>query len=371
MRGTPPVCLLIASTFFTTASAQSSGAAHLKTGKEIYQAGCAGCHGSEGKGAPQSTTGFEKPETFPDFTRCDQTTPEDDYAWKSVIRDGGPSRGFSQIMPSFSGTLTDEQMDAVIHYLRGFCKAKGWPRGELNLPLALVTEKAYPENEEVMVTALNATGAPGLTTDIIHEQRFGEKNQIEVDVPVSFVHPQPGLWYGGFGDFGLGVKRALFSSLRTGSILSAEGLVSVPTGNYQHGFGAGTPSFETFVAYDQLITARSFVQFQAGGVMPVDTTKTPQSMYLRTALGWSYAQKQGLGRLWTPMVEFVADRTYITGATMDWDVVPEFQVTLSKRQHIRFNTGVRIPATNTAGRQWQVMFYVLWDWQDGKLLKGW
>ncbi len=119
------------------AAAQSSGAEKLTSGKEIYEAGCAGCHGGDGKGAPQSTIAFEKPDTFPDFTRCDQTTPEDDWAWKSVIRDGGPSRGFSQIMPSFSGALTPQQIDAVVHYLRGFCKEKGWPRGELNLPWRL------------------------------------------------------------------------------------------------------------------------------------------------------------------------------------------------------------------------------------------
>jgi hypothetical protein len=26
---------------------------------------------------------------------------------------------------------------------------------------------------------------------------------------------------------------------------------------------------------------------------------------------------------------------------------------------------------NTVGRSPQVMFYVLWDWQEGSLLKGW
>ena len=60
------------------------------------------------------TTAFDRPETFPDFTECDQTTPEDNRAWKSIIRDGGPRRGFSQIMPSFGGALTSEQIDAVV-----------------------------------------------------------------------------------------------------------------------------------------------------------------------------------------------------------------------------------------------------------------
>ena len=71
----------------------------------------------------------------------------------------------------------------MIAYLREFCTNKHWPRGELNLPRALVTEKAFPEDELVISTAMNASGAPGFTTDFIHEQRFGVRDQIEIDVP--------------------------------------------------------------------------------------------------------------------------------------------------------------------------------------------
>src|SRR3954465_15837082 len=74
---------------------------NLTTGKEIFRAGCAGCHGPDGKGAPDTTVGFKKPETFPDFTDCAGTTPELDVDWRATIRDGGIGRGFSRIMPSF------------------------------------------------------------------------------------------------------------------------------------------------------------------------------------------------------------------------------------------------------------------------------
>lgn len=357
--------------FSTHAAAQSAGAAHLKTGKEIYEAGCAGCHGRDGKGAPQSTIGFEKPETFPDFTRCDQTTPEDHWAWKSIIRNGGPSRGFSHIMPSFSGALTSDQIDAVMEYLRGFCREKGWPRGELNLPLALVTEKAFPEDEEVVITTLNAQGPPGFTSEFIHEQRFGEKNQIEVSVPVEFLRPQPGTWYGGFGDIGLGLKRVVFSSLRTGTIFSLLGEAIFPTGNKQHGLGSGVPTFETDALFGQLFPHKFFVQAQVGAELPTDTADVPRTFYWRVDAGKMFNQNAGLGRLWTPMFEVLADRDLVTGAKTDLDVMPEMQVTLSRRQHVRLGVGLRIPATNTAGRQKQVMFYLLWDWADGKLLEGW
>ena len=124
-----------------------------------------------GKGAPKANTVSTRPDTFPDFTDCAGTTPEPNGNWKAVIVHGGPSRGLSQIMPAFGDLLTDEQINDVIAYMRGFCKnIHHDPLGELNLPRALVTEKAFPENEIVVSTAASASGAPSWTTDIIDER---------------------------------------------------------------------------------------------------------------------------------------------------------------------------------------------------------
>jgi mono/diheme cytochrome c family protein len=349
---------------------RKDSARQLQTGEQIYKSACVACHGSDGKGAPQSISGFEPPRTFPDFTRCDQTTPEDNTAWKAVITHGGPTRGFSQIMPSFGDALTSEQINSVIKYLRSFCRNSHWPRGELNLPRALVTEKAYPEDEVVLSTSFNAQGAPGGVTHIIHEQRFGMNNQIEVDVPVNF-QDQNHTWYGGVGDTTLGVKRVMFSSLQSGSIFSLQGSVILPTGNKERGFGTGTTTFETFAAFDQLFSTNTFIQTQFGADLPRHTNIAPQSIFFNTALGQSFAADRGLGRLWSPMVEFVAARDLVDHPKTDWDVAPQMQVTISKRQHIKADLGVRVPVNNTAGRHIQIVFYLLWDWQDGRLNEGW
>lgn len=355
-----------------TVSAQSASDTHLQlnTGKQIYQAACVACHGPDGKGTPTTVAGFDKPRTFPDFTECSQTTPEMDSDWKAIIRDGGPFRGFSQIMPSFRDALTSEQIDKVIGYLRKFCTEPAWPRGELNLPRALATEKAYPENEVVITTTVNAHGTPGVTNEIVHEQRFGVKNQIEVSVPVDFQN-QNHVWYGGFGDTALGLKREIFSNLRTGSIFSVQGEAVFPVGNKAHALGSGVTTFGTFAAYGQLLPWRGFLQVQAGGDFPIDTSIAPRSFFGRMAVGKMFNQSHGLGRMWSPMVEFLADRDFERSATTNWDVLPQMQVTISKRQHIRGDVGVRIPATNTAGRSAQIVFYLLWDWQDGRLNEGW
>ena len=348
----------------------AQSAVHSRSGELIYKSGCVACHGADGKGTPTSISAFEKPRTFPDFTQCDQTTAEANSDWKAIIVHGGRFRGFSQIMPSFGEALSSQEIDEVIKYLRRFCRSNDWPRGELNLPRALVTEKAYPEDEVVVSTSANAQGAPGTTTHIIHEQRFGKKNQIEVDVPVNF-EDQDHTWYGGVDDIPLGAKRVMFSSLRTGSIFSLQGSVLLPSGSKVRGFGSGTTTFETFAAFDQLFRTNTFIQTQFGADLPRHTDIAPQSIFFNTAVGQSFGADHGLGRLWSPMVEFLAARDLIDRSKTNWDVLPQMQVTISHRQHIRGDFGVRIPVNNTEGRPIQLMFYLLWDWQDGRLNEGW
>jgi mono/diheme cytochrome c family protein len=349
--------------------------ANLRDGREIYQAACVACHGPNGTGMPKETVGFDAPETFPDFTRCDQTTPEDNRVWKTIIRDGGRSRGFSRIMPSFGAALSPAQIDAVVEHLRAFCTDAGWPRGELNLPRALTTEKAFPESETVLTSAFNVQGAPGIDSELAYEYRLGKRNQLEVAVPFGFVHRDTGGLTGGIGDVAIGLKRVLFSQLAAdtsrGSILSLQGEVALPTGDEAKGLGTGETTFIAFAAYDVLFPGEAFVQIQSGIDVPRHTQTVPRSAFLRTAFGKSVRERQGFGRTWSPMLEVVAARDLKGGARTQWDVIPELQVTLSARQHVRADLGYRIPVSETAGRPRQVMLYVLWDWFDGGLFEGW
>ena len=345
---------------------------NVENGEKVYKGGCIACHGSDGKGAPAESTVFLRPDTFPDFTDCAGTTPEPNGNWKATIVHGGPSRGLSQIMPAFGDLLTDEQINDVIAYMRGFCKnVHHYPLGELNLPRALVTEKAFPENELVVSTAASASGAPAWTTDVIDERTIIDaRTQLETDVPVNYAD-QTHNWTEGLGDITVGLKREMFSSLRAGSILSLQGGILLPTGDSKRGFGAGTTQFEPFAAFDQLFKENTFLQFQLGADLPVNTSVTPRSMFWRATAGQAMAPDHMLGRLFSPMVEFLAARDFKPGASTDWDVLPEMQITISRRQHVRVGFGVREPFTDTRGRNPQVLFYLLWDRADGKLWDGW
>jgi hypothetical protein len=262
------------------------------------------------------------------------------------------------------------QIGKVIEYVRSLCTEKGWPRGNFNLPLPLVTEKAFPEDEVVLSGGLNLHGPPGGDATVLFEKRIGPSSMIEARVPYN-VSQDSGTTRSGFGDIGLGYKRKVFDNLNAGSIFSVGGEVLAPTGNPRIGTGGGSPLLEAYVAYGQILPASSFLQFQTGYELSTQPDKVPRAYFVRTAIGKTFMTGGGLGRWWTPMTEFIADRDLVSGARTNWDVLPEIQIPLSKRLHIRANIGVRIPVNNTSGRPKQLLIYFLWDYADGTLKQGW
>ncbi len=342
----------------------------LETGKQVWDGGCVSCHGPNGAGESPHLLGFEPPDTFPDFSDCPTSTVESDIQWRAVITHGGPARGFSRIMPAFRDLLTPSQIDKVIVYMRDMCTEDAWPRGNLNLPRPLFTEKAFPENETVVAGSVNAQGDPGISSTLIYEKRIGASGMIEAIVPFDFTQ-QSGTWGSAFGDLGLGYKHKLVHSLSTGSIFSVGAELFAPTGNRALGTGGDSTVFEGFAAYGQFLSAGSFLQAHTGIELPAHPDKVPRAFFARTAIGKMFAANGGLGSRWTPIVEFIADRELVSGTTTNWDVVPQIQIPLNTRMHVLGNVGLRFPVNNTASRPRQLMFYVLWDWADGGLLQGW
>jgi mono/diheme cytochrome c family protein len=361
--------VILAATITTPVALHGQGASPLppssKTGKGLYESACAACHGANGKGMAQTTVGFETP--LPDFTDCSFSSREPDADWETVILEGGPVRAFSETMPAFGDALTLAQVQGVVDYLRTFCRNSAWPRGDLNLPRPLFIEKAFPEDEAVWTTAVAIEGPGAVTNTFVYEKRIGARNQFEVSVPWTISDSGIG-WAGGLGDIALGFKRALFHDVELGTIFSAGGEIVFPTGSQSRGFGKGVTVFEPFVAFGKILPSESFAHFQGGFEVPAEDLE--QEIFWRFALGRTFAQDD-FGRNWTPMLEVLGARELSSSARNNWDVVPQVQVTLSKRQHIMLNIGSRIPISNTAQRGAQIVFYLLWDWFDGGLWDGW
>ena len=339
-----------------------------ETGQQVYRTTCVACHGPDGTGAPVTTVGFTNP--LPDFTDCNFASREQSADWEAIVRDGGPVRGFSRIMPAFRDLLTPEQIRNVVAYLHTFCDDRRWPRGELNLPLADVTEKAFPEDEMLLTTNVETFGPGAVSNHLIYEKRFGIRDQLEVDAPFGFVNRPGASWAGGLGDVSVAGKHLFFSSLSSGTILSGLAGIILPTGDQSLELGSGTTAYEGYLLGAQLLPAESFFQFQGGIEIPKDLSVAPRSVSVSGALGKTFAVGP-ITRIWTPMIELAASRDLVTGSPVEWNMVSEFQVSLSALQHVRANVGLDIPLTQRDTRHAQLMAYVLWDMYDGPLFSNW
>lgn len=344
------------------------------SGEELYLGSCAACHGADGSGLAQSLLGFE--EEVPDFTDCDFAAREPDGDWIAVAHEGGPVRGFSEMMPAFRGALSTDQLQLVMNHIRTQCTDPNWPRGELNLPRGLVTEKAYPEDEWVVETGADLEGDGSVGSAFVYERRFGARSQIEVKIPFGWRSvPDAGSgagsndWVSGLGDVVLGLKHALHHSAESGTILSLGGEVILPTGAEAKGLGGDGVALEAFASFGRILPADAFVQAQVGLEAPLYDGSENEA-FVRMAIGRTLTQGPW-GRSWTPMIEGQVKRDLRRGEPARLDLIPQIQVSLNTRQHVLANIGLLVPTTHTDGRSVRLMAYVLLDWFDGGFFEGW
>ena len=351
------VCLAV------TAHAQTT--APSRAGAVVYADACQQCHGRDGRGVPAALLGL--PVQPRDLTDCQAGPREGDADWTAIIGDGGPARAFHRTMPAAGGALSEDELAAVLKYTRTLCTDTKWPRGELNFPKALATEKAFPEDEVLVTTTVDMEGDGAFKTKSVYEKRFGSRNQIEIVVPVS-AHSTDGSWSAGFGDMAFAYKRVLVANHGSGSIVSLTGELALPTASETDGWGSGHSTFEPFLTAGQVLPGDSFFQFQGGLAFPSDSAVNKEA-FSRFVLGRTFTR--GSGREFSPMVELLGAKELADGETMQWDVLPEMQITLSTRKHVRTNVGLRIPLNDGGARKTQLLFYLLWDWFDGGLFEGW
>jgi hypothetical protein len=221
---------------------------------------------------------------------------------------------------------------------------------------------------------VTTAGLDRISNKIVYERRIGAANQVECILPYgwSMERADDGSteWTSSVGDITLAVKRVVFHSLRSGSILSAGGEVLLPTGDEDAGFGNGTTVFEPYLAFGQLLPADFFFQFQGGAALPVEDDRVQDEAFWRGALGRTFALG-AYGSAWSPMVEVLGSKNLQKGDDVRWDVVPQLQVPLNRRQHVRIALGARIPVNHRDDRKPAYLAYLLWDMFDGGFFEGW
>ncbi len=93
---------------------------------QLFKFYCAQCHGLKGKGdGPNVTKDF--PVSPRNFTNAAEMNKLSDADVKNVILDGGPSVSKSPMMPPWGKTLSEEDADSLVIYLRELCQCEGKP----------------------------------------------------------------------------------------------------------------------------------------------------------------------------------------------------------------------------------------------------
>ena len=351
----------------STGPAGGEPAATERTGRQIYEASCAACHGADGTGNPQPTVGFDV--GLPDFTDCNFTSREPKADWAGVAAEGGPLRGFSPIMPAFGDALGAEETRLALEHVYGMCEEpERYPRGEFNLPRPMWTAKAYIEDEVVFTVDSATDGTLDTTAALTYEQRFGTRNNWEIKIPWTTMEGADGT-VTGIGDVALAAKRVLVKNLDAGSIVSIVGEVILPVGNPERGLGKGYTVAEPFVAWGQILPANFFLHTQAGAEVPLVADHN-QELLWRAALGRGFTVGD-YGRVYSPMVGVHGTYEIEDDATPSWAVAPQLHVTLNQRQHIMLVAGAKIPMTDFDPAGVEGRLTLLWDWYDGGFLDGW
>ncbi len=330
-------------------------------GKELYEAACASCHGLDGKGAPAGTA-LAVP--LPDFTDCSFVTREATGNWVALAAHGGRELNLSPQMPGFGDALSEEQIRAIIAYVRGFCTDPSWPSGDLNFPRPVFTGKAFPEDELVLnYNFEQSRRSCSLVNEWTLEKRVGARGMVETTVPFVYNDPHGSATTGGVGDFTLAYKHLLLANLQYGAVAAFSLDLVLPTGDRDRGLGDGTAGLGPSLRAGK--TVGPFVlQSEIKAVLPVDVNRAPRRLLYRAALQFPLSP---LKRAWVPGLEFEAD-TKVEGQARDgYYLAPTLFKGLTRRGHVSMAIGAKIPLAGHRAFDYQIGAFLLWEYMDGGL----
>lgn len=310
------------------------------SGAVLYRAWCRACHGAEGRGTAAATTRLEVPPA--DLRDCKGSTAEPEDRWVAIVTQGGAAFGLSLDMPAFGDAASPAQIRAVVRYARSLCGELGWPPGELNFPRAFLVEKAYPEDEVVLTE--RARGQ-----ELIYERRLGRRFQVEASARTVF-DGQPKSFDGVTG----ALKYNLWYSLERRALASV-GIEATPPLGRQDVW-----DIEPFLAFGFAPATTTVVQGEVVG-------SWEESAGI-TALSYRLGVGREIGRV-VPMLE--AGWTAPIHGVSALSMYPQLWVRLSRLGHVAGSVGAELPATGPEPRHPRLIAFVLWDYGDAPLLRGW
>lgn len=138
--GTVLILLAGGLVLFNGSTAQASKA-QVALGKQVYVENCAGCHGPNGEGeVPDAPLKPNADGLFPapPHDSTGHTWHHSDALIREIIEEGRVDDGFKP-MPAFGDVLTQEQIDAVMVYIKTW-----WTPEQIEIQATVSAQESQP-----------------------------------------------------------------------------------------------------------------------------------------------------------------------------------------------------------------------------------
>jgi mono/diheme cytochrome c family protein len=355
MKGIRCLQTLVAGLAVWAAGAAMAATPDLAAGQRLYETTCATCHGPKGRPNPDDPVVKALAQLPADLSDPLFSSREPAADWHLVVAHGGRALGLSEQMPAWGSALTDEEVEAVVAYVKTLAPgSERYPPGELNLMLPIRTQKAFPEDEVVWKSRYADQDGEDVWRNVLEiEKRFGRAGQgiLELVEEEGELH-----------EVELGWKQALSWSLEGGWLLSGGAKLALPTE------GDASEELIPFLAWAQELSSDWTLQSSARAILPLDDVDAGE---LELAGIVHYTWSAWPQRV-VPALEATATVPFEDegGDAVQWTVVPQVRIGLTRGGHVALNLGAEIPLGDQP-YDWRAHLTLLWDFADGGFFKGW
>jgi mono/diheme cytochrome c family protein len=341
------------------AVAAAIDAPDLEAGRKTFESVCAVCHGATGKPDLSSPTVQALDPTPADLSDPLFNSREPARDWDIVVTHGGNALGLSATMPAQGGTLSATEIRDVVAYAKTLAPGSElYPPGELNFFLPVRTKKAFPEDEVVWKYRYSEQDGTNVYRNVIElEKRFGKRSMGVLEV----VQQDDGI-DNEITEVEVGAKTVLYWNLPERSILSGALVVAIPTDS------DASEEIIPYLAYGWRFDDKATLQSSLRVIVPTEDAGDGEVELAGVVhYVWTEWPREVFPAIEaTATIPFDAD----DGDSVQWTVLPQIRIGLTKGAHVALNLGVEFPLSD---QSWNTRYHLnlLWDFADGSFFKGW
>jgi mono/diheme cytochrome c family protein len=327
----------------------------------LYQRACAACHGTDGAGLPEghpNRASFDPPPA--DLTDPLFNSREPAADWFLVVKHGGARSGLSKQMPAFETALSDQLIRDLVGYLKSLVDTSRYPPGELNFLRPIVTTKAFPEDEALVITRFETAEEPApdsLRTTLYYARRLGSRYQGEVKLSTLDAERAAAE----LDELELGFKWALGDDPARRAIYTVGLEVALPIED-----SSASEEAIPYLSFGTGLSDRFTFQSQLRAVLPVDDPGAGEGR-LSGIVHWRPSVWR---RSVSPALEVVWTEPFESDLESEVSLVPQLFAGLSKLGHVALAAGAELPLTD-GDYDYRIHLFVLWDIADGPFWRGW